>query len=173
MNDFKIYAIFGPSGSGKTYHIEETIIRNLPIEEKKLYDVDVTSNEEEGLLLFGKYLIENRCKGCDTLSMSIITPLINCLQQVILDGNYRTIVVDGDRVNNDKMFRFLNKYKENVEVVFIDTPLDVIFKRLPNCNRQFVKTTFTKTKHTINKALAYGLSIKHVKVEKKPFFSRR
>jgi len=168
----KIIVVFGPSGSGKTFYIEKEIIKGLFLDETKFDGVDVSVNKGEKLLLFGKYNTPDRCKGCDKLSMAIIDPLIASLYAIIEEQKYETVVADGDRVNNDKMFQFLSQYKKIVEIVFIDTPLDLIFKRLPNCNKQFVKTTFTKTKHTIGKCLAMGLNVRHIKTARTPFFAK-
>jgi predicted kinase len=168
----QILIVYGCSGSGKTYYIENDIIGGLPLEETRIKDIDVTVCKERGLLLFGKYLVDKRCKGCDTLSMSVISPLLDCLKHLIEQGEYALIVADGDRVNNDKMFKFLSKHREKVEIVYVDTPLDLIYKRLPGCNKTFVQTTYTKTKHTIQKCYALGFKIRHVKTERSPFLPR-
>ena len=164
----KIIAVFGPSGSGKTTYILDSIVKGLPLEEKKLHKVDVSTNGN--LLLFGRYNTGDRCKGCDKLSMSVIDPLIECLQNIIEEQQYAIVVMDGDRVNNEKMFNFLRAHQENVEIIFINTPLNIIFQRLPDCNKQFVKTTFTKTQRTVAKCNAMGLKITHIKTERPKFF---
>ena len=165
----KIIAVYGSSGSGKTTYIQNSIINGTPLTETKYAGVDVSVNETRKLLLFGKYNNDDRCKGCDKLSMSVIDPLISSLYEIIKEQKFQTIVMDGDRVNNEKMFQFLSNYKPIVEIVFIDTPLAIIYQRLPNCNKQFVKTTFTKTQRTIAKCNALGFTIKHIKMERPKF----
>ena len=165
----KIIAVYGASGSGKTTYIEKDIIKGCSLMETKAAGVDVSMHEPSGLLLYGKYNTSDRCKGCDKLSMSIIDALIASLYSTIEAQKFGTIVIDGDRVNNGKMFQFLLNYKEITEIVFIDTPLEIIFKRLTNCNKQFVKTTFTKTQRMIAQCNAAGMTIKHIKAERPKF----
>ena len=73
--------------------------------------------------------------------------------------------MDGDRVNNSKMMKFLIDYKEDAEIIFIKTPLSIIHERLPDCNKQFVKTTETKTINRIGQYSSLGFKI--IKIETK------
>ena len=147
----KIIVVIGASGSGKTTYIENEIIKNRPISDYIIDNIPVSIVDD--ILLFGKYNVDKRCKGCDTLSMSIIDKLILTLEELIDDKKYNTIVIDGDRINNNKMLEFLKHYKRFVEVIYINTPLDIIFSRLPECNKTFVKTTYTKSKNMVHKYL--------------------
>lgn len=168
----KIFLVLGPSGSGKTTWIEKEILAGEPTKDGKFEEVDVSISEKSKTLLYGKYNVDKRCKGCDTLSMSIINKLLSSLEGAIASQQFKSIVIDGDRVNNEKTIQFLSKYKENVEVVFIDTPLETIYSRLPNCNKQFVKTTFTKTRNTIQKCSTLGFKINHIKIARSSFFDK-
>ncbi len=159
----KIVLVLGASGSGKTTYIENEIIKNRTIIDDSVFNIPVSIVED--VLLFGKYNVDKRCKGCDTLSMAIIDKLIVALKYLIVEKKFNTLVVDGDRVNNSKMFNFLSQYKDIVEVVYIKTPLQTIYKRLPECNKTFVKTTDTKT---INSIMNYHHDkFKIVKIESK------
>jgi hypothetical protein len=166
----KIILVLGASGSGKTWWIEKEIIKGIPLESKRVFGVPVSVNDEKRLLLFGTYNISTRCKGCDTLSMDIIDRLVSCVKGLVLDGQYQTIVADGDRVNNKKMLDTLKKFIDYVEIVYLDTSLDVIYQRLPQCNKTFVMTTHTKTRNSVKKMLATGFKVTHIKSERKKWF---
>lgn len=167
----KIIVVLGASGSGKTTYIEKNIIAGAPLFDETCQTIPVSVNHARKLMLFGKYNIDNRCKGCDTLSMSIINDLLVTLEYILHEGKWDTIVMDGDRINNEKMLNFLSSRTSDVEVVYVDTPLDIIFKRLPKCNQQFVKTTHTKTRNNIKKMLKMGFNIRHIKTEAKRWFA--
>jgi predicted kinase len=158
----KLVLLLGASGSGKTTYIENEIIKNQPLTEKTLQKVIVSHTDDFSLLLFGKYNVDKRCKGCDTLSMAIIDDLINDLKYFIDNNTAKMIVMDGDRINNNKMYEFLLQYKNITEIIYIDTGLDVIYERLKDCNKTFVKTTMTKTLNSINKYKMSGFKITHI-----------
>jgi len=160
----KIIIVLGTSGSGKTTYIENEIIKGRKLEDSNVAGIPTSITED--LLLFGKYNVEKRCKGCDTLSMAIIDDLLKAVEILIEDKLFKTIVMDGDRVNNIKMFEFLCKYKSFVEIIFIDTALEVIYQRLPECNKQFVQTTETKTRNSIYRYAQMGFNI--VKITHRP-----
>jgi len=157
----KIIAIIGSSGSGKTTYIEKNIIGNKEVKDDTIMDIPVSI--VDNIILFGKYNVDKRCKGCDTLSMAIIDNLIEAMQKIIEDKVYDTIVIDGDRISNNKMFDFLMRYKMDTEIIYINTSLDTIFKRLPYCNRAFVKLTYTKSKNMFHKYQARDFATKHIK----------
>jgi len=157
----KIIAIIGSSGSGKTTYIEKNIIGDKEIKDDTIMNIPVSI--VDNTVLFGKYNVDKRCKGCDTLSMAIIDKLIQAMYTIIENKVYDTIVIDGDRITNQKMFEFLMQYKMDTEIIYINTPLDKIFKRIPNCNKSFVKLTYTKSKRMFHKYLAKDFATKHIK----------
>lgn len=159
----KIKLFLGVSGAGKTIYIEKNVIGNLVKEDFFIDKIKMCKAGNK--ILFGHYNVDRRCKGCDTLSMSIINDLIVLLDKLIKENQYEEIIIDGDRVNNDKMFNYLKAYKESVEVYFLNTSLEKVYERMPDCNKKFVQTTKTKTENMIKKYMMEGFKI--IKIENK------
>lgn len=159
----KIKLFLGVSGAGKTTYIEKNIIKDSKKEDFFIDGIKMCKVNNK--ILFGHYDVDRRCKGCDTLSMSVINDLIKLLDKLIKENSYEEIIIDGDRVNNDKMFNFLKDLKESVEVYYLDTSLEIVYKRMPNCNKKFVQTTKTKSENMIKKYMINRFKI--IKIENK------
>ena len=157
----KILLFLGASGSGKTTYIEQNILKDKPKDD--FIEGKLKFCKARNTLLFGHYISEIRCKGCDTLSMTAIEDIKNSLQEIINTNIYEEIVLDGDRINNANFFDFILNYKSLVTIYWFNITLDTIFKRLPEGNKTFIKTTMTKTNNMIQKYKYAGFKI--IKIE--------
>ena len=160
----KIVIVLGASGSGKTTYIENTLIKDSVKEDFMMNGLNFCKTQNT--LLFGHYNVDRRCKGCDTLSMTAINDIIKSLQKLISENQYEQIVLDGDRINCKKMHNFLLPYKEQVEIIWVDTDFETINERLPNINKVFYQTTLTKTKNMIGLYRASQFNIQKITTKK-------
>jgi len=158
----KIYLVIGASGSGKTTYIENNIINDKQLTDNMLDEIKVCTTNDNGLLLGHYTTVEHRCKGCDTLSMSILQDLITLTKKLINENQYDYIVFDGDRINTKKFFEVLNPYKEQVEVIFLATNKETILERVPDINESFMKATRTKTSRNVVFLKNNGFEVKTI-----------
>ena len=163
----KLKVYLGTSGAGKTTLIEKTYDLT-DMKDVTIRNMRCCSGGHN--LFLGWYKIAARCRGCDTLSMTIIDELIKFLDKQIKDNVFETIVMDGDRVNNMKMLLFLEQHKDKVEIIFVNTSLDTIYKRRPDCNKVFVQTTQTKTHNMISEYKKRGFKVTTIDEEKQGWF---
>lgn len=163
----KVLVYIGPSGSGKTTHILNNYF-NDEFVDTKFNNIDISSDGKT--LLFGKYKQDKRCLGCDTLSMSIIDDLLKTLEMLIIENKYETIILDGDRITNDKMFQFLIKYKDITEIIYMNTEESILYDRLKECNKQFVKTTIKKSYNMYLKLKHERFNIKEIATKNNRWF---
>ena len=139
-----IYVVIGQSGAGKTTFCKTRFL-TAPFEPVEGYPVACTRSGE--IYALGKYGIGIRTEGTDTLSYSAAPKIIQTVKALIHDG-HKGILMEGDRVNNDKMFLFLATVGVPVKLYLVTCSLRTSMSRLRESGSKitetFVKTTKTK-----------------------------
>ena len=159
MSVSKIVIVIGASGSGKTTYIKNKYLtpEHLDTNPEKL----IKCCSDGKTLLFGHYRINQRCCGCDTLSMGILPALINFIPKII--DKYETIVFDGDRINCKRFFDFIKSLKNEVELVLLSCPLSTSLARRQNtgskASESFVRATLTKSNNMALYAQILGFKL--------------
>lgn len=139
-----IYVIIGQSGAGKT-----TFCKNkfLVKDFEPIGNYSVACTKSGDIYAIGKYGIGIRTEGTDTLSYSALPKIIDTVKGLIKDG-YDDILMEGDRINNDKMFLFLSTLKTPVKLYLIQCAIPTSLLRLRKSGSKitetFIKTTRTK-----------------------------
>ena len=139
-----IYVVIGQSGAGKTTFCKTRFLTE-PFEPVENYPVACTRSGE--IFALGKYGIGIRTEGTDTLSYSAAPKIMQTVKALIADG-HKEILMEGDRINNDKMFLFLATVGVPVKLYLVRCGLKTSMTRLRNSGSKitetFVKTTRTK-----------------------------
>lgn len=144
-----IYVVIGQAGSGKTTFVRTRWFRpGAQIREKPIAH---TVTCDGGTILLGKYGIDKRCEGTDTLSYSAL-PLIK--EFVAENAARMNIVLEGDRITNDSFFSWLQRgwpkrHQPPIKLFLVRCPIMVSMQRLRNAGsditEQFVRATKTKS----------------------------
>lgn len=140
------YIIIGQSGAGKT-----TFVRNRFLKEPYTIEKDgiYYTQCENGTVLLGKYGIDKRTQGTDTLSYSAKEKIKTALQKFAAEN--KDVVLEGDRINNDDVFRFISRLGVETKLYLVNCSLATSMKRLRSAGSTitptFVKTTKTKSKN--------------------------
>ena len=139
-----INVVIGQSGAGKTTFCKKNFL-SAPCE--LINDYPVACTKSGNVYALGKYGIGIRTEGTDTLSYSALPKIIQTINALISDG-HNDILLEGDRINNDKMFMFLATVKVPVKLFLISCKLSTSMERLRTAGskitEKFVKTTKTK-----------------------------
>lgn len=154
----KIIIIIGQSASGKTTYIRKNFLNgNLEFIDQP-FKITIVN---KGTLLLGHHRGEKRCEGSDELSMSILPKLIEFIESNI--NNYSTIIMEGDRITNEKFFRFVHSLNLPVDLYVTSCSLNDSIKRRIQAGSKpsetFVKTTKTKTIRMRNLGRKLGFNI--------------
>ena len=136
-----IYIFIGQSGAGKTTAAKKLL--PPPYNLKK--DLTYYTEASNGNVGIGKYGIGIRTEGTDTLSYNA-QELIR--QQIkALDG--RNIILEGDRITNQKTFDFIAKSGYKAKLYLVRCPIKTSIERLRAAGSKitegFVKATRTKS----------------------------
>lgn len=140
-----IIIIVGQSASGKSTYVAKNYL------EKKMerYDTPFKYTISENNILLGHYGLERRCTGTDTMSMSILPKLIENFKQLL--NIKKTIICEGDRINNIRFFDFIKTLNVPVKVILFECSIKESLERLKKTSSKigetFVKTTKTKSKN--------------------------
>lgn len=139
----KLIVVIGQSGSGKTtwvkknFYSPDMVLETFPIKHTK------------NLLttLVGDYTLNQRTLGTDTLPYNFLPKIINfVLEQNKTD---KTLIVEGDRINNKKFFDSLIDNGVIFELHYFVCPLEISEQRLRKAGSKqtlpFMKTTKTKS----------------------------
>ena len=148
-----IYVVIGQSGAGKTTFCKSKfLLKDLePVE-----DYPVACTRSGNIYAIGKYGIGIRTEGTDTLSYSALPKIIQTVKDLIRNGHIN-ILMEGDRINNDKMFLFLSMLNIPVKLYLIQCSIPTSLSRLRKSGSKimetFIKTTRTKA---IKRFLKWG-----------------
>jgi predicted ABC-type ATPase len=136
-----ITVLIGSAGSGKTTWVLE---HYKPV--KTRIDLVPITDTEQGAVLVGDYTKNRRELGTDTISYNALDKIIKEIEK--LDNNGIPVVVEGDRINNQRFFEFL-KTRKNVKLYLVLTDLKTASLRLKRAeskiSHSFLKTTYTKS----------------------------
>ncbi len=148
-----IYVIIGQSGAGKTTFCKTRFLK-APFEPVDGYPVACTRSGD--IYAIGKYGIGIRTEGTDTLSYNALPKIIQTVKDLIRDG-HRDILMEGDRINNDKMFLTLATSGLPVRLFLVRCAVQTSLSRLrkggSKITETFVKTTRTKA---MNRFMKWG-----------------
>jgi len=143
-----IYIVIGQSGSGKTTFVKERFITGDTVIINDIVPCTVCKD----IILIGKYNVGLRTEGTDCLPYNYLGKI----EQQIEKLGKRTIVVEGDRINNSKFFEFLINKGIEGKLYLLVCPVEVSIKRLRGAGskitEKFVRTTRTKS---INNFIKY------------------
>lgn len=143
------YIIIGQSGSGKTTFTRERFLTG-PLE---VYEDVIPLTRSGDIIALGKYGIGKRTEGTDTLPYNAAPKIRQQLKQ--LKG--RDVVLEGDRINNPDMFRFIENLGEPVKLYLVTCSLKTSMTRLraagSTITPAFVKATKSKAR---NNFLEFG-----------------
>lgn len=146
-----IYVVIGQSGAGKTTFCRKYFLTR---ELEPVNDYPVACTKSGDIYAIGKYGIGIRTEGTDTLSYSALPKIIQTLKELIMDG-HKNILMEGDRINNEKMFSFLSTLSVPVNLYLIRCSLQTSLQRLrqngSKITEKFVKTTQTKSQNQFTK----------------------
>jgi len=143
-----IYIIIGQSGAGKTTYVKERWLKE-PFEAKE----DIVSYVVSGnVALIGKYGIGIRTEGTDTLSYNSAGKILSQIKRLYPSYD---IVIEGDRINSERVFKSLSKL--DCKLYLVTTSLKNSMERLraggSSITPSFVKATKTKS---ANRFLKYA-----------------
>jgi len=158
---YKIIIIIGQSASGKTTFVKQNYCKE-PI---KLIEKPFKHTiSQDKICLIGDYTSDKRCCGTDVLSMTIQSQIIEFINQNI--NNYDTIIMEGDRINQTKVFDAIAKLKVSTKLYYFYCTLEDSCKRREttgsNSSETFVKTTITKSLNMKNYAKRLGFDIEEI-----------
>ena len=164
----KVIIVIGQSASGKTTYIRKNYIEDY---EKgfidKPFKMTRLLRRTEKWLLLGHHQGEKRCEGSDELSMAILPQLIEFVKTHIND--YDVMVFDGDRINNEKFFRFVADLNKPVELYVLTCSLQTSIKRREEAGSKpsetFVKTTITKSNNMKRLGIQLGFKVEVIKTD--------
>ena len=148
-----IFVIIGQAGAGKTSFVKRQFLQG------KLEVVEdlVTYTTNGKYCAMGKYNVGIRCEGTDTLSYSAGEAIRRQVEKLVMQGKH--IVLEGDRINNAAMMKFLMRYSEHVQLVLVYCSITESMRRLraagSDITPAFVKATKTKSKNNFLKYRKY------------------
>jgi predicted kinase len=158
---YKIIIIIGQSASGKTTFVKENYCKS-PMELKEVPFKHTISREKTCLI--GDYTSDKRCCGTDLLSMIIQPQIIEFVKQNI--DNFETIIMEGDRINQIKVFNAIAELKVSVKLYYFYCTLEDSCNRRKetgsNANEIFVKTTITKSQNMKLYAKRLGFDVEEI-----------
>jgi len=153
-----IHVVIGQSGSGKTTYVRQRWLHGAT-EVLYSYPVPVTRCGE--VYLIGIYDDQRRELGTDKLPYNALPRIISTVD--MLAGS--ELVMEGDRINNRRMFDHLVMRRYPFGLILCRCPLDVSMARLgaagSTITRRFVQATATKSR---NNFLAYSARAAYAEV---------
>ena len=146
-----IIVIIGQSGSGKTTFAKNNFLRG----EIEIIP-DIVPYTTNGLFCgVGKYGIGIRTEGTDTLPYNSGGKIRELVKKLHAEG--RSVLLEGDRINNRATFDFLSTLNADVKLYLVTCSLETSLARLKAAGSAitppFVKGTKTRS---MNNFLQYG-----------------
>lgn len=139
-----IYIVIGQSGAGKTTFVKDKFLKE-PFE--LVSDEIAYTVCANGIYALGKYGIDKRTEGTDTLAYNSKEKIKKQIEKL----KTKDIVLEGDRINNKEIFDFIKSLGVDVKLYLITCSLKTSMERLRKAGSTisvpFVKTTKTKSKN--------------------------
>ena len=143
------YIIIGQSGGGKTTFAREHFLK----EPCEIYEDIIPLTRSGDIVALGKYGIGKRTEGTDMLPYNAAPKIRKQLKR--LKG--KDVLLEGDRINNPDMFRYIESLGEPVKLYLVTCSLKTSIKRLraagSTITPSFVKATKSKAR---NNFLQFG-----------------
>ena len=141
-----VHVVIGPAGAGKTTYVLQRFL-NGDLEQVPGYPVKVTRCGE--IYALGDYTVARREKGTDTLPFNALPKILRTLDEMAEHG-IKTVVAEGDRINNTTFFDHLIARRYAFELILVLRPMEECIRRLraagSTITATFWKTTFTKSR---------------------------
>jgi len=145
--------VIGQAGSGKTTYVKKNFIN----QDYSIISDIVPCTVSGKNLLIGKYNIGIRTEGTDCLPYNSIDKILLQVKKSVHDPEIENVVAEGDRINNERFFRFCILNGFDCKMYFLYCSLETSMRRLrgsgSKISLQFVKATKTKS---LNNYLRYG-----------------
>lgn len=143
------YIVIGQSGSGKTTFVKERFLT----EPTEIYDDIVPLTRSGDFIALGKYGIDKRTEGTDTLPYNAAPKIKQQLKR--LKG--QNVVLEGDRITNPGMMQHIASLGEPTKLILVKCKLATSMQRLraagSTITPAFVKATKSKARNVF---LEYG-----------------
>ena len=138
------YIVIGQSGSGKTTFVRERFLKGA---EPEVYEDIIPLTRAGNYILLGKYGIDIRTEGPDTLPYNAAPKIKEQLRR--LKG--KNVVLEGDRITNSGMMQYIAALGEPTKLYLVKCKLGTSMKRLraagSSITPQFVKATRSKSRN--------------------------
>ena len=139
------YIVIGQSGSGKTTYVRNNFLQEPYIIIDK-YPV-VCTMCANGVIALGRYGIERREQGTDTLAYNAKEKIKRTLYEL----RSKDVVLEGDRIANADIFEYIRLLGVQVRLIMCICSLSTSMCRLRSngsrITKKFVKCTRTKSKN--------------------------
>jgi len=139
-----IHIIIGTAGAGKTSWVRERWMSVPVVLYTEPFKHTVAGTKT---VLLGDYIIDRRCQGTDTLHYAIAPDIRQWLSENY--NQWDNIIMEGDRITNDKMFQWLFRSGFDICLYLVYCPLRECVKRLRAAGSQMtvphIKRTATKS----------------------------
>jgi len=166
----KIILLIGQSCAGKTTYIRNNFLKDyssINFIDKPFKITEFIKNNDEKWLLLGHHKGEKRCEGSDELSMAILPQLIEFIKENF--NTYDVMIFEGDRINNEKFFKFIQSLNKPVELYILTCSLETSLKRRQETGSKpsetFVKTTITKSNNMKKLGMQLGFKVELIKTD--------
>lgn len=137
-----IYIVIGQSGSGKTTFVKQRWLAG----DSQIVEGHVPYTLCEGRALIGKYDVGLRTEGTDTLPYNALPRILKQIDHLY---PHMDIVLEGDRINNRRLFEHILRRGYAAKLYLLRCPLTTSMKRLRAAGSKitptFVKATRTKS----------------------------
>lgn len=153
-----IHLIIGPSCAGKTSFTMNKFIKNRQFKQyKDILDIC----ELDNCFLIGKYELDRRSKGTDTINRKDIK-LIKDQVTKLLNKN-KDIILDGDKITSHPFFDYIKDLNTDVKLYYIKCSPETSYERnVANnsvCKFKHLKAVCTKANNIYNDYKDYFDSI--------------
>lgn len=144
------YVVIGQSGSGKTTFVRDRFLKDA---EPEVYEDIIPLTRAGNYILLGKYGIDIRTEGTDTLPYNAAPKIKQQLRK--LKG--KNVVLEGDRITNPGIMQFIATLGEPTKMYLVKCKLATSMSRLRAAGSKitptFVKATRSKSRNVF---IEYG-----------------